>query len=171
MFKDDDDESFSTEETGSDELLAGDNLRLPAGANPLVRLHALRAWLNRRLAETELEIGNAALALQATISEATNETRPRRRLAAQDDLAVQRVQLHLVSAQKRLSAYEEAHTLLEECVAHTTTNDRLLVEYYLSLEELVQASDSSANTPWLNVMADVLQRVERVGTPDEEQED
>ena len=36
------------EETGSDELLADDNLRLPERANVLVRVHAVRAWLDVR---------------------------------------------------------------------------------------------------------------------------
>ena len=35
--------SFQNEETGSDELLSDENLRLPEGANIIVRLHAVRA--------------------------------------------------------------------------------------------------------------------------------
>jgi hypothetical protein len=164
-----DQESTAEEEIGSDELLAADDLRLPESANTLVRLHALRAWLNRRCAETELEIGTAALDLQVAMLEAEGETRPRRR-SAQEDFPTRRAQRYLASAQQRLSAYDEASTLLEDCVAHTTTGERLLVEYYLSLEELVQASESLPDSPWLAVMAEVLHRVEQVGTAGEGEE-
>ena len=51
-------------EVGSDELLSDDDLRLPEEANPLVRLHAVRAWLTRRQKMANLEIGEAALKLQ-----------------------------------------------------------------------------------------------------------
>lgn len=162
---DDNEEVRSELESGSDELLASDDLRLPESANILVRLHALRAWLERRQSEGELEIGVAALELQEAMSEPVSETRPRRRLATQGDVLVRRAQEALSAAQQRLSAYQEASTLLEECVAHTTAGERLLVEYYLSLEELIQASDAPADSPWLVAMADVLHRVERVGTP------
>ena len=47
------------DETGSDELLSDENLRLPEGANILVRLHAVRAWLSRRRDETSIEVGEA----------------------------------------------------------------------------------------------------------------
>lgn len=170
MYNEDEDDNLATEEIGSDELLAADELRLPESANILVRLHALRSWLNRRHAETELEIGAAALDLQEAMREAESELRPRRRLA-QSDFLVQRAQRSLVAAQQRLSAYDEAGTLLEDCVTHTTAGERLLVEYYLSLEELVQASDSPADSPWQEVMADVLHRVEQVGTPGEGEEE
>lgn len=165
---DDKDETSSEAEFGSDELLASDELRLPASANILVRLHALRAWLGRVHSETELEIGTAALDLQEAMSEPTVETRPRRRQAAQGDFLVRRAQNALAAAQQRLSAYDEAGTLLEDCVTHTTTGERLLVEYYLSLEELIQAADTLDDSPWLAAMANVLHRVEQVGTPGEE---
>ncbi len=171
MYSEDEENDHSTaEEVGSDELLAADELRLPESANILVRLHALRAWLDRRHAETELEIGMAALDLQEIMREAENELRPRRR-SIEPDVRGQRAQRLLVAAQQRLSAYDEARALLEDCVTHTTTGERLLVEYYLSLEELVQATDSPADSPWQEVMADVLHRVEQVGTPGEGEEE
>jgi hypothetical protein len=159
------DDFSEEEEIGSDELLAADNLRLPEDANILVRLHALRAWLDRRLAESESEVGRAALALQQAMS-ANETTRPRRRFA-QDETLVAHITTSLARSQQRQSAYEEARTLLEDCVAHTTAGDRLLVEYYLSLEELIQAADSPADSPWLAAMLDVLNRIEQVGTPGE----
>jgi hypothetical protein len=168
--EDEENDNSAAEEVGSDELLAADELRLPESANILVRLHALRAWLDRRHAETELEIGMAALDLQEITQEAESEPRPRRRLSSENDFRVQRAQRHLVTAQQRLSAYDEARALLEDCVTHTTTGERLLVEYYLSLEELVQAANAPADAPWQEVMADVLHRVEQVGTPGKEEE-
>src|SRR5579863_4634449 len=69
----------NNEETGSDELLADDNLRLPDSANVLVRVHAVRAWLARRHDEAAIEAGTAALTLQQAMSNAVEETRPRRR--------------------------------------------------------------------------------------------
>ena len=68
------------EETGSDELLADDNLRLPESANVLVRVHAVRAWLARRHEEATIEAGRAALALQQAFNAPGEETRPRRRM-------------------------------------------------------------------------------------------
>src|SRR5205085_11982805 len=62
-------------ETGSDELLSDDNLRLPESASPLVRLHALRAWLARRQKETTLEIGEAAPTLQHILQQQPQEPR------------------------------------------------------------------------------------------------
>ena len=76
---DENDNASLGEESSSDELLASDELHLPTSANILVRLHALRAWLNRRRAESEVEIGSAALTLQETMREAESEARPRRR--------------------------------------------------------------------------------------------
>lgn len=169
MYNDDeDDETSLTGEAGSDELLAADDLHLPASANILVRLHALRAWLQRRQRESELEVGNAALAMREATLESANEIRPRRR-ATQETPQVQRFQTRLAEAQQRTSAYDEALTLLEECVAHTTASTRVLVEFYLSLEELMQAADSFSSSPWLEAMQDVQQRVEQVGTPAEEE--
>lgn len=170
MYNDDEyDNSSSEEEIGSDELLSADELRLPAGANILVRLHALRAWLERRHKESELEVGAVALDLQEAMNALDDETRPRRR-NSQNDLLIQRAQFALAQTQQRLSAYDEASTLLEDCVAHTTAGERLLVEYYLSLEGLIEAADSPADSPWLEAMQDVLHRVEQVGTPGEEEE-
>lgn len=163
------DENEITEEVGSDELLAADELRLPASANMLVRLHAMRAWLQRRHAETDLEVGQAALSLQMAMSATEAETRPRRRFAQSANQA-QHAQEMLSKAQQRLSAYEEASALLEDLLAHTTASERLLVEYYLALEEMIQAADAPDGSPWLEVMLDVMQRVEQVGTPDEDGE-
>ena len=164
----DNDLSASTEEIGSDELLAADNLHLPAEANILVRLHAIRAWLSRRSAEMGMAVGNAALALQDTARARESLTRLRRR-EADRDAPIERAQRLLVAAQRRQSAYNEASALLEDCVAHTTIGDRLLVEYYLALEERLQAPDSPTDTPWIEGMQDVLHRVERVGTPGEDE--
>lgn len=168
-YENNDDLSPSEDEVGSDELLAADELRLPADANMLVRLHAIRAWLNRRRDEAALEVGAAALNMQTAARAAESEVRPRRRFA-ENSFMLDRAQRELVTAQRRLSAYEEVRELLEDCVAHTTVGDRLLVEYYLSLEERLQASDSPTDTPWLEAMQDVLQRVGQLGTPGEEEE-
>ena len=168
MYDNDEEENSDEPEFGSDELLASDELRLPASANILVRLHALRAWLSRRHDETGLEVGTAALALQEAMSAPAIETRPRRRLAQNDESPLPQAQLALSTAQQRLSAYEEASVLLEDCVTHTTTGERVLVEYYLSLEELIQAADVPDDSPWLAALAQVMHRVEQVGTPGEE---
>jgi hypothetical protein len=162
------------DEIGSDELLSDENLRLPEGANILVRLHAVRVWLSRRHDEASIEVGEAALALQEIMQEEAVETRPRRRThqfeAVQQQF--QRAQKALAESRQRLSAYEEAQSILEDCVAHTS-GERLLVEYYLTLEELVLQSHEQMNqtedrSPWLDALSDVLHRIERVGTPDEE---
>ncbi len=162
-------------EPGSDELLSDENLRLPEGANILVRLHAVRAWLSRKLDEARIEVGEAALALQNMMQEQVVETRPRRRMHQADTLQeqFQRTQKALAAAQQRLSAYEEAQSILEDCVAHTS-GERVLVEYYLTLEELVvekqaQVEKSRGLSPWLDAMSDVLHRIEHVGTSDEEE--
>lgn len=168
MDYDEEDENPTETALGSDELLSSDELRLPASANMLVRLHAVRAWLSRRYGESELEIGAAALALQQAMSEPAFEARPRRRLAQSETALVQQAQQMLTEAQQRLNAYEEASTLLEDCVAHTTTGERVLVEYYLALEELLQAADAPADAPWRDALAAVLHRIEQVGIPGEE---
>jgi hypothetical protein len=168
-----DDHEFADDESGSDELLSDDNLRLPESANMLVRLHAVRAWLSRRHDEAAIEIGEAALALQELMQGDATETRPRRRMdQIEEARRFQRVQQWLVEAQQRLSAYKEAQSILEDCVAHTS-GERVLVEYYLTLEELVLQSQEHTDqerqrSPWLDALADVLRRVEHVGTPDEE---
>ncbi|MBV9230847.1 MAG: hypothetical protein JOZ18_16175 [Chloroflexi bacterium] len=162
----DDERSEEIDETGSDELLSDDNLRLPDGANALVRLHAVRAWLARRRKETTIEIGEAALALQEVMQEESTETRLRRR---ERQLLAERqtqTQATLQQAQQRLSAYEEAEALLEECVSHTTSGERVLVEYYLTLDELIQRHTQGAkDASWQTAMDDVQHRVEHVTTP------
>jgi hypothetical protein len=151
---------------GSDELLSDDNLRLPESASNLVRLHAIRSWLARRRDETSVEIGEAALALQQMMQEGP---RPRRRERQDQALRAQREQQALLDAQQRLNAYEEAETLLEDCIAHTTSGERVLVEYYLTLEELVEhAANDAGRSPWLQAIEDVQHRVEHVGAPNEE---
>jgi len=166
MYSEDDNEDSALEEQGSDELLAADDLRLPESANILVRVHALRAWLKRRCAEAELETGVAALGVQQAMRALDNVARPRR-FQAQGNPGVQNAQRHLTQVQQSLSAYNEAQTLLEDCIAHTTMGERALVEYYLSLEELIEADDAPTSSFWLEAMADVQHRVEQVGTPGE----
>ena len=168
-----DDHTSHDDETGSDELLSDENLRLPESANILVRLHAVRAWLSRRHDEATIEVGEAALALQELMQGDAIETRPRRRVdQIEEARRFQRVQQWLAEAQQRVSAYEVAQSILEDCVAHTS-GERVLVEYYLTLEELVLQSQeymeqARQRSPWLDALADVLRRVEHVGMPDEE---
>jgi len=169
-----DDDEFLDEatEVGSDELLSADNLRLPDSANALVRLHAIRAWLTRRQVETNIEIGEAALALQEAFQEPQEETRLQRRERQRQSgmHPVQKAQQALEDAQQRLSMYEEAQALLEECVTHTTSGERVLVEYYLMLEDLMQ-SNVEAQDPSqqrISALADVQHRGEHVGAPNED---
>ncbi len=168
-----DNHDSNDEESGSDELLSDENLRLPESANILVRLHAVRAWLSRRHDEAAIEVGEAALALQELMQGEAAQARPRRRIDQIEEMQrFQRVQQWLAEAQQRLSAYEEAQSILEDCVAHTS-GERVLVEYYLTLEELVLQSQEHTDqkeksSPWLDALADVLHRIEHVGTPDEE---
>src|SRR6266853_1130309 len=156
-----DNHESADEEIGSDELLSDENLRLPESANILVRLHAVRAWLSRRHDEATIEVGEAALALQEVMQENPVETRPRRRIHLMEEAQrFQRAQQVLVEAQQRLSAYEEAQSILEDCVAHTS-GERVLVEYYLTLEELVlrrleQIKQDEDDSPWLEAVSDVL---------------
>lgn len=159
------------EETGSDELLADDNLRLPESANVLVRVHAVRAWLERRHEEATIEAGTAALAMQEAFNAPGEETRPRRRMLQSP--AMSPVQ-QLANTRQRIQAIEEAQALLEDYLAHTN-GERVLVEYYLALEQLLidngyalSGETPLQHTPWIDTMLDVLQRVERVGTPQEE---
>ena len=168
-YDNDDDFSPSAEEIGSDELLADDNLRLPAEANILVRLHAMRAGLSRRYTDSGLAVGTAALDVQ-DVARATEGLTRARRHASERELLMQKAQRTLVAAQRRQHAYEEARELLEDYVAHTTISDRLLVEYYLALEERLQAPDSPTDTPWIEGIQDVMHRVEQVGTPGEGEE-
>ena len=163
----DNDDEYLEEATerGSDELLSDDDLRLPEGASPLVRLHAVRAWLTRRQQEASIEIGAAALTLQEMLENTQPEARLRRREREMLAERLQQTQQHFQIAQQRLNAYEEAAALLEEYVTHTTPGPRLLVEYYLALENIIQASlqeDSDDQSPRLQVLFDVLHRVEHV---------
>lgn len=159
------------EETGSDALLADDNLRLPESANVMVRVHAVRAWLERRHEEATIEAGTAALALQEAFNAPGEETRPRRRILQSRSAPPAQ---QLANARQRIQAIEEAQALLEDYLAHAN-GERVLVEYYLAIEQLLiengyELSGESPvqHTPWLDAMLDVLQRVERVGTPQEE---
>ncbi|MGI9059013.1 MAG: hypothetical protein ACR2H5_10585 [Ktedonobacteraceae bacterium] len=172
-----DDETLDTDsEIGSDELLSDDNLRLPEAASILVRVHAVRAWLARRREETTREVGEAALALQEAMQQPVPETRLRRRERQQQQEQTDHAQRLLSMAQLRLHTYEEAQALLEECITHTS-GERVLVEYYLALEGLVQniiATDTSHilhdfdQRPRLQALADVQHRVERIGAPGED---
>ena len=167
---DEDDTSNEATEIGSDELLSDENLRLPESANILVRLHAVRAWLARRHDEAAIEVGEAALALQELVQEEPPDTRLRRREQQLQRERLEQVQRSLAEAQQHLSAYEEAQSLLEDCIAHTTSSERILVEYYLTLEDLVQAAQASQQEtpPWLSALADVQHRIEQAGAPNEE---
>jgi hypothetical protein len=159
-------------EVGSDELLSDDDLHLPEGANPLVRLHAVRAWLTRRQKMTNSEIGEAALQLLQFRQDESGTTRLRRRELQARQEQIQEFQERIRQAQQRLATYEETEALLEECVDHTTVGERLLVEYYLTLEELVQNSlqaSESESSPRLQVLFDVQQRVERVSVSEEDE--
>jgi hypothetical protein len=161
------------EEIGSDELLSGDNLRLPESANILVRLHALRAWLARRHHEATIAVGEAALHLQQVMQEDIQETgvrRLHRRMhKAETGQQLQRAQQTLAAAQQRLRAYEEAQSILEDYVAHTS-GERVLVEYYLALEELLLQNQvhPGEHSPWSDTLADILRRIEHVGIAIEE---
>ena len=75
----------------------------------------------------------------------------------------------LAAAQQRLGAYEEAQSILEDYVAHTS-GERVLVEYYLALEELLLQNQTTSgdHSPWSDALADVLHRIERVGISIEE---
>src|SRR5438128_1072426 len=100
MSFDDDFSESEDNETGSDDLLSADHLRLPEGASPLVRLHAIRAWLSRRQQETSMEIGEAALALQQLMEEEPQTSRPRRRERLGLTERVQHIQQKLQHAQQ-----------------------------------------------------------------------
>jgi hypothetical protein len=167
----DDDTPEEVTEVGSDELLSDDNLHLPESANPLVRLHAVRSWLTRRQKLTNIEIGEAALELQQLQQDESGTAGLRRRELQARQEKMQYLQQRFQQAQQCLMTYEEAETLLQECVDHTTVGERLLVEYYLMLEELVQNSlqaGESEVSPRLQALQDVQHRVERVSISDEE---
>ncbi|HAG99018.1 MAG TPA: hypothetical protein DCL75_09220 [Ktedonobacter sp.] len=155
-------------EIGSDELLSDDNLRLPESANILVRTHAVQAWLARRQEEHTLEVGEAALALQQVMTQEPQATRLRRRQRETLQLQIDKQQQRLAETQQRLEGYLEAQALLEDCITHTS-GERVLVEYYLALEDLVHniIHDSEAK-PRLQALFDVQHRIEHVGAPNEE---
>jgi hypothetical protein len=160
LINDDDD----AEETGSDELLSDDNLRLPEDANTLVRVHAIRAWFKRKQREIQLTMGNTALELQD--SQQGDGGVPLRRRAYQEQMErAQRLQTSFRQDQERLDTFIEAETWLEDCVDHTTIGERLLVEYYLELETIIEADlqeHAQEETPRVQALLEVLQRVERV---------
>jgi hypothetical protein len=171
---DEDSQDDEEVERGSDELLSADHLRLPPHASPLVRLHAIRAWLTRRQRETDDEIGEAALAFQNTMKASEQDTRLRRR---ERELLTERLiiaQQKLDDSQQRKQAYEEAEALLTDAIDHTTSNERTIVEYYLALEDLVQDEQDkqdgqmTATSPRQYALMDVQHRVEHVGAPNEE---
>lgn len=176
--QDNENEAEEVTEAGSDDLLADDALRLPESANILVRLHAVRAWFTRRIREANIAIGDAALMLQEAMQEPEQSlVRPRRREreANSSMLRIQRAQEAVTMATQRLNTYEEVQALLEETVSHVTAGERVLVEYYLAIEQLIEDSLNSIdrNTEEQqtrrDVLADVLHRIEHVGIPDEEE--
>ena len=175
----DDEIPDESSETGSDELLSEDNLRLPESANILVRVHAVRAWLTRRQYEAGIQVGEAALHLQEMETEEPQELSMRRRARQLLTERRARAQQAVTDAQERLSAYEKAQALLEECIAHTS-GERVLVEYYLLLEEQAtisnppqvedEAADQLPHSPaWFSAIADVQHRVEHVSISAEEE--
>jgi sirohydrochlorin ferrochelatase len=166
------------QEEGSDELLSDDALHLPDSANVLVRLHAVRAWLARNRLNASAAVGEAALALQQAAQALLENDRPRRRLREGTSSSfsdrITRAQAQLQAAQETLSAFEEAQSWLEECVAHTN-GERVLVEYYLLIEQAlldkgytIDKDTSDQHTPWRDTMVAVLRRIEHVGIPEYE---
>ncbi len=159
------------QEQGSDELLAADDLRLPEGASFLVRLHALRAWLARRLAEERLAVGEAALQIQALAREQGPSSR--RRIQEQQAREQQAAQLAFTIASQRLESYQEAADLLDDYIAHTG-GERLLVEYYLALHGLLDeerpsgSAGCSSSSVRQEVLLEIMQRIERVSVPPED---
>jgi hypothetical protein len=172
MDRDDENLEDQLELRGSDELLSDDSLRLPDDANPLVRLHAMRAWLTRRQKEATLAMGEAALALQDLQPADAAVPRLRRRERQEVTERIQNAQHTFEAAQEQRTTYEEAETLLEDCVNHTTVGERLLVEYYLALEDIViqamQERSTDNYSPRIEALLDVQQRVERIGAPQED---
>lgn len=165
----DDEQQEEEFETGSDELLSDDNLRLPDSASPLVRVHAVRSWLARRQKETTIEIGESALALQDIQQEAMAETtRLRRRAQQQLNERIQQTQRVFEEAQQRLQTFAEATAMLEECISHTTSSERVLVEYYLSLDAQLQQEETNTSSIRTQTFNEVLHRIEQVGAPNED---
>lgn len=173
MFSEDDFET-TAHETGSDDLLSEDGLRLPEGANILVRVHAVRAWLTRRKQDADLAIGQVALALQMLMQDEPESSRPRRRRVQQTDpyTRVLELQQELQAAQDRLQAYTEAEELFEDYLTHNTSSDRVLVEYYLAIENLcfeqTQAPQEAEGNQVIRqqIFEEVLHRLERVTAPE-----
>jgi hypothetical protein len=166
-----DDFTADETETGSDNLLSDDNLRLPDEASHLVRVHAVQSWLSRRQKETEIEIGESALRFQELQQEAMQDSnRLRRREQQRMAEKINKAERAYQAAQERLEAYGEVEQLLEECLAHTTSSERVLVEYYLTLENLIQQADGDIDMPpsRSSVLQEVLHRIEQVGTPNED---
>lgn len=166
------------QQEGSDELLSDEALRLPESANILVRLHAVRAWLERQRLDASAAVGNAALALQQAAQPPSENNRPRRRLREGTSSSffeqITRAQAQLQAAQETLSAFEEAQTWLEECIAHTN-GERVLVEYYLLIEQAlldrgyIPSQDApDQHNPWHDTMVAVLRRIEHVGIPEQD---
>lgn len=152
--------------TGSDELLAADDLRLPEGAHMLARVHAVQAWLSRRGREATLALGKAALALQAAQTEEESGRVMRRRERERREELLLRYQEMIAREQAHIETYEEAQELLQEYIDHAG-GERVLVEFYLALEMLAQqeAHAAASSSPRLDALADVQHRVERVGIP------
>ena len=121
----------------------------------LVRLHAVRAWLSRRLDEATIEVGEAALALQEMMQEEAVETRPRR-IAHLNDSSSRTISARTESACRVTTTFERLrgsaiHLRGLRCAY---SGERVLVEYYLTLEELVlqsqeQVDQTEDRSPWL----------------------
>ncbi len=172
MYSDDEHLEDEPETMGSDELLSDDSLRLPDDANPLVRLHAMRSWLTRRQKETTLMMGEAALMLQELQTGDAALPHLRRRQQQEITERIQQAHRAFETAHEQRTTYEEAEALLEECVNHTTVGERLLVEYYLSIENIVQEAlqeqPTANHSPRVEALFDVQQRIERIGAPHED---
>lgn len=165
MYDDNDENTHIDKATsGSDELLADDDLRLPEGAHALVRVHAVQAWLNRRVREATLAQGEAALALQAAQAEDENNHTMRRRERERREVLLLRCQQHIEREQARIETYEKAQELLQEYIDHAGS-ERVLVEFYLALEMLAEQETYAAapTSTRLDALAEVQHRVERVG--------
>lgn len=154
---------------GSDERLSDDDLRLPEGAHALARVHAVQAWLSRRVREASLALGEAALALQKVQMEEESNRIIRRRERERREALLLRYQEMIARDQTRIETYEETQELLQEYIDHAG-GERVLVEFYLALEALMAEETSAVAlpSPRLDALADVQHRVERVGVPHEE---
>ncbi|WP_376795001.1 hypothetical protein [Thermogemmatispora sp.] len=177
-YQEQEEQEQGSEERGSDELLASEELRLPEGASFLVRLHAVRAWLTRRQEEARLAAGRAALRLQELALSEEGPTRLRRRELEQQARRQQEARQDLENANLRLQTYAEAAALLEETVDHVG-GQRVLVEYYLALSQLLEretervgslpeSGETIARSPRLQTLQEVLRRIEQVSVPAED---